>query len=774
MVTIAEAKLAVITDIESTELQGQESRCKAYGYTPPGGTNETILAAQRIIHSHYPAHTPLTSEIMVSPNQSLALRNILSAVVDPKDAVYVLGNALNEELKPFVSSRGGEVHEIDVVGGVADDGKVILCVDSRSLDESGQLALAQKITQNKDLIVIDIHQHVQLQEAEKKPTIIQQANVDPSRIITVDSDRNSHLPSIITASAGVIARLGIRQMIATAGMDILSQKMLQKIVAKGVGVEDDMVSKLSRGEFPEGLLAARVREIKKVPIREILGLCKETSAELGVAIPNASIGQPLSYSAPPNVIAQWLKDLKTGRDKDGELEVITQEAVRRYKDTLGAGDNTKKGTITHGANGAIYATIRALEEEVKGKTYILLAPHFSSYQAILREAGVMGEQIKIIPCTEELLPDLHSLKRELARNSNTVIIDNDPNNPSGIKRSTEFNTKMAEIIKPYQGVAVIHDDPYHSLCHDEKGEDFKGLYELLEEGVKQVFIFSGSKELIGMPAARVGAVFVNFGNEDPDNTFIQKIQRLHDHECGVVRPEMQLLFEVAIEQRESSKEWDQARLEQYQKNIQTLKDSAEKTGGRVTALGVDSKNILPAGFYGVIELPNSLLEYEVPDKLQVGENEFTGLHQKVFGLEAIDHKLKDQLQVMKLMIALGKGAAVPMTPFGASLMDDSLRTRLLYRVALGANEVIVTQLVNNLSEGVALIQEKQHEVKKNEEVQKSYGIGWKDDIARRGGNWSAFASEKGAEADPPGTRVANTDEGRIGAGSVGVSAVMAP
>lgn len=713
-------------DLAKNKGNSEVQRCGFYGYTPPGGRPEAINAAQRIAAILYPNAIPATSEIMISDNSTAALRNIVRALIDErdgvKDKVYVIAEGAGRVngLKALIKDSGGDIggQPAATVAEVMINKDIPSCVfiNSVQMDSAGVQRVQQMLRDNPKLVVVDVRTY----DFNQKPGTLSVLSTFPgsndlsfaNRVVTVDSDEQDRYPTIVTGPEGVMRRLSIRQMIASAGMSIVPQLLLEGRAEKLKEV--DKVNP-SRGAMEVERLAQRVQEIKTVPIREILNLATKVKADTKRNVPNASIGMPLQYSIAPTVEKAWYEYLEKVNNYDAlvqqakdspkglpELQAqLAAIASQRYNvcDKEYTADHTM---VAHGANGALYAALRAIHEHDPERALVIMAPYFSSYKVIAMECGFKPEQIVEVKCGEQLVPDLNDLQSKIAQHEKIILLDNDPNNPSGIVRSTEYNQQMAKILQEHRDIIIGNDDAYHSLSHGKKP---KSLYSILEqsENVRWFHGFSGSKEILGGPGTRVGTLVADFILDG--RPFIDLAANIHQRDLGTVNPLIQQLYAIGIEQELNGKtaKWNKQRVNHYAKNVQTLKEEAAKTKDRVKIVGVGEST---AGFYAIVELPNSLIGTKVPKS--IGRSQYlklkTASEIQDFQTQVGCERLETALDIIKWMVTKEAAAMVPLDSFGVNLKDKAGKPRLLYRAALGGGENVAKDLVQRLDQEVQLMQ----------------------------------------------------------------------
>ncbi|PRP79326.1 aspartate aminotransferase [Planoprotostelium fungivorum] len=134
-----------------------------------------------------------------------------------------------------------------------------------------------------------------------------------------------------------------------------------------------------------------------------------------------------------------------------------------------------------------------LHHSLERNEVITWAPIFESYTNV--PSYFTGKPTIILDTDEHLNPDLDQLERFLEENNKRIAIAtvNTPNNPTGQVYSEEVVRRMASIFSRYPEIAIISDEVYRFMLHDDSVH-----HSIAKFIPNQTIIVSGiSKEISG-------------------------------------------------------------------------------------------------------------------------------------------------------------------------------------------------------------------------------------------------------------------------------------
>jgi aspartate/methionine/tyrosine aminotransferase len=226
----------------------------------------------------------------------------------------------------------------------------------------------------------------------------------------------------------------------------------------------------------------------------------ENLRQAGNDIVSFCIGQP-DFPTPEHICTaavNAISDGHTGYTPSAGIQEL-REAVANYI------SHTRKLNIIAddvvcgcGAKPFIGYTIQAVTDHNVGHEVIYPIPGFPIYESQISANGAIPVAL---PLRNKL--DYHFDLDELADriNSNTrLLIINSPHNPTGAVFDEDYLRKLAEIIKPWENLWVLSDEPYYAFVYEKDFVSISSVNNMLQ---RTVIVDSVSKTY-SMTGWRVG------------------------------------------------------------------------------------------------------------------------------------------------------------------------------------------------------------------------------------------------------------------------------
>ncbi len=295
--------------------------------------------------------------------------------------------------------------------------------------------------------------------------------------------------------------------------------------------------------------------------------------KLGNEVFDFSLGNP--NVQPPKEVIEALKDL-ANTNPAGLHEYTLGPGLESTRNAVAENLNNRFGLslegryvfMTCGASPALRASFEALKESADDEI-IVLAPYFPEYPLFIKNAGVKPI---IVPCKDDLTPDLAALEKAINPHTKAVIV-NSPNNPSGIVYDEKTTKALIEVMERKQKelgrpLIMITDEPYRELVYDVPDHCFARDWD------NSIICYSFSKSM-SLPGERIGYVIVNPKMQDADDMYwtISGAIRMLGYVCAPA------IFQRVIERCLDAK----PNLAQYRKNRDLLYENLTKIGFECTS-----------------------------------------------------------------------------------------------------------------------------------------------------------------------------------------------
>lgn len=201
---------------------------------------------------------------------------------------------------------------------------------------------------------------------------------------------------------------------------------------------------------------ARVKSIQSSGIRKMFESAGPNAVNMG-------LGQP-DFDTPENIKKAAIRAInegKTGYTNNAgldELRVAIADKLNRENHLTCQKDNI---IVTAGGSGALNIAITALVET--GEKVVFNNPGFVSYGALTTLSGGIPDPVALTP---NLHLDIEALKEHFSDKKTTVMILNNPANPTGMVESPETVRAIVESAADYH-VTVISDEVYEKFCYGD-------------------------------------------------------------------------------------------------------------------------------------------------------------------------------------------------------------------------------------------------------------------------------------------------------------------
>lgn len=151
--------------------------------------------------------------------------------------------------------------------------------------------------------------------------------------------------------------------------------------------------------------------------------------------------------------------------------------------------------VTAGASEALASAIAALVNP--GEEVVLFEPFYDIYPAAIAQAQAVVRTVPLLPPTFE--PDLEVLEEVLSERTSLIVV-NDPHNPTGAIFSLEVKRKIVELANRFDAV-ILTDSVYEHLVFE--GVDYAPL-QVLDGAAERTVAVSAISKTHSLTGWRVG------------------------------------------------------------------------------------------------------------------------------------------------------------------------------------------------------------------------------------------------------------------------------
>ena len=216
---------------------------------------------------------------------------------------------------------------------------------------------------------------------------------------------------------------------------------------------------------------------------------------MGKDIINLGIGQP-DFLTPNNILEAAKKAIQDGHHgytpSNGILE-LREEVSNYIHDNYGANVSPENILITPGGKPVIFFATLMFGE--RGKEIIYPDPGFPIYRSMIKYSGAKDIPLKLEE-KNDFQVDLNDLE-SLITDKTSLIILNNPNNPTGSFMKENKIKKLVDLLEKYPKIAILSDEIYSQIIFE--GESMPSLlkYEsirnrlIILEGWSKTFCMTG-------------------------------------------------------------------------------------------------------------------------------------------------------------------------------------------------------------------------------------------------------------------------------------------
>lgn len=226
----------------------------------------------------------------------------------------------------------------------------------------------------------------------------------------------------------------------------------------------------------------------------------ERLQSLGRDIVSFCIGQP-DFSTPEHVCraaGEAINAGHTGYTASAGILPLRQAVARYISETRMLQVEADDVVCACGAKPFIGYSIQAVTDHGAGHEVIYPVPGFPIYESQALNLGANPIPLALRR-DHGFRFDLDELASKLNNNSRLLIL-NSPHNPSGVVFDRDYLEALAEIIRPWEKLWVLSDEPYYAFLYDQEFTSIASLDGMLE---RTIIVDSVSKTY-SMTGWRVG------------------------------------------------------------------------------------------------------------------------------------------------------------------------------------------------------------------------------------------------------------------------------
>jgi len=232
--------------------------------------------------------------------------------------------------------------------------------------------------------------------------------------------------------------------------------------------------------------------------------------------------------------------------------------------------------VTNGGTGALTNALKVLIEQEDDVA--VFAPYFAAYENQVKSCGGTLVAIPLIlkRPRADVLDDYLASRPKIK-----AFIWNDPNNPLGTKAEREELQALADVLKKYPNLIVIHDEVYRDTVHN--GNPLSLINIAPELKPRSFIIRSLAKDVLGAPGIRAGMISAPTNILTEDGTRINFIELMSNEQLRDITSVsilVQKMLSIAIEQKLSGMigSWELAMTKEYANNTKFVVDALADLG----------------------------------------------------------------------------------------------------------------------------------------------------------------------------------------------------
>tara|TARA_Y100000590_G_scaffold164268_1_gene188224 strand:+ start:5456 stop:6613 length:1158 start_codon:yes stop_codon:yes gene_type:complete len=246
------------------------------------------------------------------------------------------------------------------------------------------------------------------------------------------------------------------------------------------------------------LFSKRIFNLETESAFSILAKANKLQSE-GKDVINLGIGQP-DFPTPHNIVEAGIKALKDGHHgytpANGILELreaVSEDIQKRYNIEI----NPDNILITPGGKPTIFFSILIFGN--KNSEIIYPDPGFPIYKSMINFSGAKPVPLELNEKNNFEI-DIDNLASLITSKTSMIIINN-PNNPTGSFMNINKINKLVERIEQYPNVVILSDEIYSKIIFDKKEMPSLLKYESIRN---RLIVLDGWSKTFCMTGWRLG------------------------------------------------------------------------------------------------------------------------------------------------------------------------------------------------------------------------------------------------------------------------------
>ncbi len=222
-------------------------------------------------------------------------------------------------------------------------------------------------------------------------------------------------------------------------------------------------------------------------------------ASKGVDVINLGIGQP-DFQTPKNIQEAAIKAIKDGHHgytPSNGITILREAVTELISNNYGANISPKNILITPGGKPVIFISILLLGGS--DKEIIYPDPGFPIYRSMIKFSGAKPVPLKLNE-SDNFEININNLKK-LINNKTSMVIINNPNNPTGSFMDSKKIDELAKLLYDYPNLFILSDEIYSNIIFDDfKMPSFLKYKNLIE----RLIVLDGWSKTFCMTGWRLG------------------------------------------------------------------------------------------------------------------------------------------------------------------------------------------------------------------------------------------------------------------------------
>ena len=319
--------------------------------------------------------------------------------------------------------------------------------------------------------------------------------------------------------------------------------------------------------------------------------------------------------------------------------------------------------VCSGAAGGLVLALKTLIEEQDEVAFI--SPCFPAYFSQIEDCGGSLAGIQVAPDSSfaEAIDFFLSQHPRVK-----AFIWNDPNNPLGTKQNRKSLEDIAETLRHYPNLIIIHDEVYRDIAHEEPPLSLMNVAPDLKN--RSIIIRSLAKEIVGAPGIRGGMISAPTALLSPCGKYHNIVQYMSNEQLRdivSINVFTQHALVISLEEKMSghSLEWEKMIKKEYSQNVKFMSDMLTENGFPPL--------YKPDGAFYILVDAKAFLGKEIPDTLIVPNDDGTGTKythlQETIGTSTIEN----DIHIATFLLHIAGVATVPGSGFGLKKEMGTLR-----------------------------------------------------------------------------------------------------